>query len=281
MTAHEMVAKVRNLPPVSQAALRLVSLLDRPDAGNEEVVEVLKHDSVLTAKLLRACNSPALALAEPVTSVDQAVLILGHNQILQMVTSIAFGGAMSVQLPGYSIEASELWRHSLVAASAAEIIIANGIDIADPSAAFTVGLLHDIGKLILGQFLTDESRGAIRHLIVEGFSSAEAEQKVFGTDHAEVGSCLLYLWRLPEEIIEAVANHHHPVLEPSLRLSAVAHVANCVAHLAGATPGWEAYALRGDERVVESLTIDAGKLERMIIGVRDSFEQVDAFMNLS
>ena len=104
MTAHEMVAKVRNLPPVSHAALKLVSLLDQPDAGNDEVVDVLKNDSVLTAKLLRACNAPAVGLAEPVTSVDQAVLILGHNQIMQMVTALAFGGPMSVQLPGYAIE---------------------------------------------------------------------------------------------------------------------------------------------------------------------------------
>lgn len=280
MTAHEMVAKVRSLPPVSHAALRLVSLLDRPDASNNEVVEVLKNDSVLTAKLLRACNSPAVGLAEKVTSVDQAVLILGYNQILQMVTALAFGGAMSVQLPGYAIEAEELWRHSLIAASSAELLVKSGVGIGEPAAAFTVGMLHDIGKLVMAQFLTEESQAAVRSRIAAGMASADAERETFGADHAEVGACLLYLWRLPEEIVEAVANHHRPAFEPELRLSAVAHVANCLAHLAGASPGWEAYALRGDEHVVKRLAIDAEKLDRLIIAIRDSFERVDQFMKL-
>jgi putative nucleotidyltransferase with HDIG domain len=281
MTAHEMVAKARSLPPVSQAALKLVALLDRPDAGNEQVVEVLKHDSVLTAKLLRACNSPAMGLEEPVTSVDQAVFFLGHNQIFQLVTTLAFGGAMAVELPGYSIQASELWRHSLIAASAAEIVIRNDVEVADAATGFTAGLLHDIGKLVMGQLLDDELRSAIRGRIAMGRASSEAEREVVGTDHAEVGACLLHVWRVPEEIVEAVANHHHPVLEPAVRLSAVAYIANCLAHLVGAAPGWEAYALRGDERVVGHLAINAEKLERMIISVRDSFEHLEQFMNIA
>lgn len=278
MTAHEMVAKVRSLPPVSHAALKLVGLLDRPEAGNEEIVEVLKHDSVLTAKLLKTCNSPAMGLEEPVTSVDQAVLMLGHNQILQMVTALAFGGAMAVQVPGYAIEADELWRHSLITASAAQIIVADSSEICDASVAFTVGLLHDIGKLVMGQFLSEESQAAIRSRVAAGLSTAEAEREVFGTDHAEVGSCLLYLWRLPEEIVEAVANHHHPVLEPKLRLSALTYTANCLAHLVGAAPGWEAYAIRSDERVLKLMNIDVGRVEHLIIAVRDSFERMDQFM---
>ena len=276
-----MVAKVRSLPPVSQAALKLVSLLDRPDAGNEDIVDVLKHDSVLTAKLLRACNSPAMALEEPVSSVDQAVFILGHAQILQMVTSLAFGGAMAVELPGYAIQATELWRHSLVAASAGEILVRNGVDIVEAPAAFTVGLLHDLGKLVMGQFLDDESRASIRARVAEGRSTVEAEREVFGTDHSEVGASLLYLWRLPENIVEGVANHHKPVLDPQPRLSALAHLANCLAHLAGATSGWGAYAFRGDSRVPHVLGISSEKLEDLVAAVRESFDKVDQFISLT
>ena len=121
ITAQELVAKVKNLPPVPHAALKLVSLLDQPAVSNTEVVQALRCDNVLTAKLLRACNSPYFGLAEPVTSVDQAVFLLGHQQILHIVLTIAFGSAMVVPLPGYAVEASELWRHSLVTATAGEI----------------------------------------------------------------------------------------------------------------------------------------------------------------
>src|ERR1043166_2291335 len=103
MTAKEMVARAKDLPPVSPAALKLVSLLDQPSISNEDVVTVLKHDSVLTAKLLRACNSPIFGFEEPVASVDQAVLLMGHQQILQVVLSLTFSSAMSVAMPGYAV----------------------------------------------------------------------------------------------------------------------------------------------------------------------------------
>jgi putative nucleotidyltransferase with HDIG domain len=281
MTANEMVAQVKNLPPVSHAALKLVSLLDNPDAGNEEVVEVLKHDNVLTAKLLRACNSPAIGLQEQVSSVDQAVLILGHTQILQMVTALTFGGPMSSKLPGYAIDADELWRHSLVCANASELLARKNAEFIEPTVAFTVGLLHDIGKLVMGQLLNEESQKAVRGRIAQGLTACEAEREYFGADHAEVGACLLQQWRLPDEIVEAVANHHKPVLEPKPGYSVVTHLGNCLAHLAGATPGWEAYALRGDDKALKFLALDAPAVEQLIIGVQESFVRADKFMHLS
>ena len=192
MTPDELVAKVKNLPPISQAALQLVNLLDEPAVSNEDVVQVLKYDNVLTAKLLRACNSPYFGLEEPVSSVDQAVLILGHHQILHIVLTLAFGGAMAVPLAGYAVESNELWRHSLTAATASEFLVTRGIEMnVDPPVAFTIGLLHDIGKLVLTQVLTPEHQRDIRALITDrGLARYEAEKNVLGTDHGEVGGAL-------------------------------------------------------------------------------------------
>jgi putative nucleotidyltransferase with HDIG domain len=283
MTAHELVAKVKNLPPISQAALRLVNLLDQPAVSNDDVVQVLKYDNVLTAKLLRACNSPYFGLEDEVSSVDQAVLILGHQQILHIVLTLAFGGAMTVPLTGYAVEANELWRHSLTTATAAEFLVTKGIEVnVDPPVAFTVGLLHDIGKLVLSQALTPEFQADIRKRITEGsLSRSEAEREVLGTDHSEVGGALLQAWHLPEEIIEAVTNHHTPIVEPHPKLSAVTHVANCIAHLVGSAPGWEAYAVRVDDHVVHAFNLSPERLEIIVAEVRESCEQVDQFMSMA
>jgi putative nucleotidyltransferase with HDIG domain len=282
MTAQELVAKVKNLPPVSYAALKLVNLLDQSAVSNDEVVQVLKCDNVLTAKLLRACNSPYFGLEEPVSSVDQAVFLLGHQQILHIVLTLAFGSAMVVPLPGYAVEANELWRHSLITATAAEIVAAEITDLnVEPAVAFTVGLLHDIGKLVLGQVLTPEYQAVIRHCIEQDKNfRVEAEKAVLGTDHSEVGACLLLDWRLPDEIVEAVGNHHHPLLEPRPRLSVVTHLANCIAHLAGSAPGWDGYAVRVDDRVITAFDLTGDKLENMVIAVRESFDRVDQFMTM-
>ncbi|HEX7652864.1 MAG TPA: HDOD domain-containing protein [Verrucomicrobiae bacterium] len=281
--AQAMVARVKNLPPVSQAALKLVKLLDQAAADNDEIVQAIRCDNILTAKLLRACNSPYFGLDEPVTSVDQAVLILGHQQIMHIVLTLAFGSAMVVPLPGYAVEASELWRHSLITASAAEIIAVEttGIEVGKP-VAFTVGLLHDIGKLVMSQVLTPDLQVSVRQLIEQQkISRSEAERQVLGTDHGEVGACLLKSWNLPEEIIEATANHHNPIVVPTPRLSVVTHLANCLAHLAGSAPGWDGFAVRVKPEAVAALDINENRLETMVVAVRDSFEKVDQFMSMS
>lgn len=282
-SAQQLVDRVKNLPPVSQAALKLVNLLDQPEADNDEVVNAIKCDNILTAKLLRACNSPYFGLDEPVASVDQAVMILGHQQILHIVLTLAFGSAMIVPLPGYAVEASELWRHSLITASAAEIIAleATGMNVEKP-VAFTVGLLHDIGKLVMSQALTPDLQVAIRQLIEnQKISRSEAEKTVLGTDHGEVGACLLRTWNLPEKIIEATVNHHNPVFEPAPQLSVVTHLANCLAHLAGSAPGWDGFAVRVNPRAIAVLEIGEARLENMVAEVRASFDKVDQFMSMS
>jgi putative nucleotidyltransferase with HDIG domain len=281
--AQQLVARVKNLPPVSQAALKLVNLLDSPEADNDEIVRAIKCDNILTAKLLRACNSPYFGLEEPVASVDQAVLIMGHQQILHIVLTLAFGSAMVVPLPGYAVEASELWRHSLITASAAEIIAVEttGMNI-DKPVAFTIGLLHDIGKLVMSQAITPDAQNSIRQLIeTQKISRSEAEKIILGTDHGEVGACLLQSWHLPETILEATANHHSPVIEPVPKLSCVTHLANCLAHLAGSAPGWDGFAVRVNPQAVAALDINEARLEMMVAEVRASFEKVDEFMSMT
>jgi putative nucleotidyltransferase with HDIG domain len=283
MTAHELVAKTKNVRLASQAALQLVSLLDQPDTSNESVVQILRCDNVLTAKLLRACNAPLYGFSEPVSSVDQAVFLLGHQQILQLVLTLEFSGAMAVPLPGYAVESKELWHHSLAAASAAEVIVKSGVaGDAETGVAFTVGLLHDIGKLVLNQVLTEGNQADIRSRIgVDKLSRVEAEKQVLGTDHAEVGAALLQNWRLPEQIIEGVRNHHDPLLKPRPALSAVAYMANVMAHLAGSAPGWDAYAIEVDGRVTAAFEMSPDMVEGLVLSVRETFERVDELMSFS
>jgi len=283
MTPNEVIAKVKNLPAVSQAALKLVTLLDQPAVSNEDVVAALKYDNVLTAKLLRACNSPYFGFEEKIASVEQAVLILGHQQILHMVLSLAFGGAMSTTLPGYAIEARELWSHSLTAAVAAEQLVKSGVPLeVEPPVAFTAGLLHDIGKLAMNQVLDADARTAVRASIAQkSLPRNIAEREVLGTDHCEVGAHLLKTWRLPDEIVEAVARHHRPVTAPAPKLSAVIHVSNCLAHLVGSSLGWESYAVVADINANRVLGITPEKLESLMVSVHDSAGKVEHFMNLA
>ena len=271
MTAHQMLVKVRNLPPISKAALELGSLLGRPETTNEEVVRVLKQDSVLTARLLRACNSPAFGLKEQVTSIDQAVFLLGHSQISQMVTTLAFRGPLAMPLQAYALETDDLWRHSILTATAAEIVSKESEELGfDSSLAYTAGLLHDLGKLITNEFLTRQSMIAIRQQTNEGRCLAQAERDVLGADHAEVGAALLYLWRLPDALVEAVAKHHQPVVEPQPRLSAVASLADTLAHRAAAAQaGREPHPDDNGTLLLDAFGFDPGNLDSLLARVAE------------
>ncbi len=280
MTAHEIVVQARKLPQVSEAALKLVELLDDTENNYHEAAELIRSDSLLTAKLLKACNSSALGLAEPVSSVDQALLLLGYDQVMGLVLSLGFGSSMKVALPGYAIEVNGLWRHAFTTATVAETMIRRGLcPAADAAEAFTAGLLHDFGKLIMAQVLPVEAHAAIhQHMAAEGLGSIEAEREVLGTDHAEVGACLLHLWRLPHWIVEAVTCHHRPVLQPRPQLSAIVHLANRVVHIADGGPGAEAYAFHGEEPVVQAFEFEAQEQEELVATVQESAERANELL---
>ncbi len=273
MTAHQIVAKARKLPQVSAAALRLAELLDDAGNGFEEAAAVIKSDTLLTAKLLRACNSSAFGFSERIASVDQALMMLGFQEVRRLVLSLGFAGSMTGVLPGYSMEPSELWQHALVTGSAAEQLVAACQPDCDSAVAFTAGLLHDLGKVVIAQVITPEAQTVIgRHMNGEGLGSVEAEREVLGTDHAEVGACLLHIWRLPEPIVEAVANHHRPVFKPSPQLSAITHCANRIAHLATEDTVEERYRIN-DDPVLQAVGLNSETAETVIAATRKSLDR--------
>jgi len=280
MTAIALVQKVKNFPPVSQAALKMISLLDKASVDNDDIVQVLKYDNVLTAKLLKACNAPSFGLGEPVASVDQAVLYLGHQQIHHVVMTLAFGSVMTVSSLPYTMEVSDLWQHSVVTATAVETVLDQVPQLdANASVAFTASLLHDIGKLVFGQALSAEQLREIRDLAErKQISGPAAEKEILGVDHAETGAALLQGWRLPESIVEAVGNHHRPVLKPEARLSTLVHITNSVAHHASPPPGQNSHDLLLADAVAAEFGITEEKLESMAAAARESFEHVERFM---
>jgi putative nucleotidyltransferase with HDIG domain len=281
MTAREITGKVNDLPVISETARKLVALLNEPQTHRDELIRTIRCDNVLTAKLLRVCNSAHSGLDSPVASIDQAVLLLGDNTIFRMVCAIGFGGALGFALPGHAVEANGLWDHSLSTGLGAECL--TGLEPYrnfQPSMAFTAGLLHDIGKLVLNQILTPKWRAEIRTRISEdAFTRVQAEKAVLGADHAEIGACLLQDWGLPAILIEAVANHHAPVVHPVTQLSAVVYMANNAAHLSGPSLGGsDLCAMRPGPSLAVLLGLDQERVEQMVASIHEAMKSFSHFM---
>jgi putative nucleotidyltransferase with HDIG domain len=279
MTAKEIIAQVRDLPVVSETARKLVAQLNQPNMHRDDIVETVRCDNILTAKLLRVCNSAGCGVREPVDSVDQALLILGDNAIFRMVCAIGFGGALGTSANSYDDEASDLWTHSLSTGIGSEYLAeVESYGSFLPSAAFTAGLLHDIGKTVISKMLTPKARAEIRAKITDGsLTGFAAEKAVLGADHSEVGACLLQKWSLPEIIVEAVANHHAPVIKPAVQLSAVVFLADSAALLADASAGSEERIAQVNAKSAEVLGIDVKRVEQMVSGIHIAMQTLPQF----
>ncbi len=203
------------LPPAPPVAFKLLSMLRNSGSQqNHEVVDVIRYDPDLTAQLLKLCNTGTTKGVAPIVNLDQAVLRLGYSNILEKVLSISFGGIYQRKRSGYGLDPYRLWRHSIASAISAKYLARfchlGGVD---GDLAFTTALLHDIGKAVLNMSDHPELPKIKPLMLREGLSYSEAEQKVLGTDHAEVGGRLLQKWGLPKNIVDAVLYHNTPELD--------------------------------------------------------------------
>lgn len=283
MKPETLIASVPKIPAPAPSVARLLELLARADGDNDDMIKVVRQDGVMSAKLLGLCNSASYGLAAPVSSIEQAVLLLGHVEIHKLVMSVGFSGALSPAMPGYAMQDGELWRHSLLTAYTAVAVTALARrSMVDPAIAYTAGLIHDIGKIVITHALNAEAQTALRQLTEFGSKSLlEAEQEIVGCNHAEVGACLLKQWGLPEVLIESVANHHRPVTTPKPLLSAIVHVADIIALEAGIAPGVASFAMRVDENAVTALGLEQEHIETLILSAYDSLARVEEMISVS
>ncbi|MBY0277108.1 HDOD domain-containing protein [Candidatus Binatia bacterium] len=221
------------LPSAPHVVSRLVSLGDG-DADTSDLLATIDRDPALTARILRTANSPFFAQTRSVTSVTRAVVVLGLPMVRNLTLGLTVWDATSTHLAPQ--QARRLWEHSLAVAHAAQHFAAR-TQAGAARDAFTAGLLHDVGKLVLARQFPD----AYRQVLAQATATPlrpELERAAVGHDHAAVGALLFERWRLPALLIDAVARHHDLPFAPDL--AGVVGAANV---LVGCAPGADDEAL--------------------------------------
>ena len=179
---------------------------------------------------------------------------------MQVVTTICMSPLMKKAVPGYDLRSGELWRHSIAVSVAAELLV-KALKIPDADEVFTAGLLHDVGKLILGGFVKQDLE-QIRAMVTKGISFDVAESMVLGTNHAEVGGKILHKWSFPAELVNAVQWHHDPEsCENTCTLSDIVHVANKVGLMTGIGKPEAAIDIEPSGPVADRIGLKANHLE--------------------
>ncbi|HZZ79567.1 MAG TPA: HDOD domain-containing protein [Gemmataceae bacterium] len=226
---NEVMRAANGLPPLPQSAMRLTTLLANEEADFREVVKVIEYDPSLTLKLLKIANSAFGGGGPRIGNIHQALVRLGTGTVAGFVISACVRTLIGERIPGYGIPEKDFWTHSLAAAFAAEAIQARSTKW-HGNLAFTAGLLHDIGKLILGRFLDADARSWLERACEDGHQPAfRAEREILSMHHGEVGGLIAQHWELPDCLVKGIIFHHAPD-EGDDGICHVTHLANEIAH---------------------------------------------------
>jgi putative nucleotidyltransferase with HDIG domain len=224
----EILSLVKHVPPFPKVAKLVAEMLQDPEVSAASLAEVIQYDQVITANVLKICNSAYFGLPRKVASLDEALVILGNeslkNIILTSSSARFYKGAVG---EGYKLEQGDMWKHSVATGIMAREL-ARQVPVVDGSSAFTAGLLHDIGKRFLSSFVADDFKAIMMKVVQENCSFVDAEKALLGASHAELGGMILRQWEFPEEIERAVALHHDPDALDGEPLVAVVALANAL-----------------------------------------------------
>ncbi|WP_054701798.1 HDOD domain-containing protein [Desulfosarcina cetonica] len=202
-----ILKKIDKLEPVPIIIHKVLALANDPEAPLSELMRVVERDPAITANLLKTANSAYLGLAVKVDSVQQAVSMLGQQQVVEMVLSQNLSGNLDRAQAGYGLAKGDLWRQSLAVAMVARTL-AKQRDLMSLPAIYTAALLKDIGKVILHEYVADKLDTIQRLVSDRGMSFVEAEKDVLGMDHTALGGIIAKQWNFSPHMIYMIENHH-------------------------------------------------------------------------
>lgn len=268
--ASDIVERIDSIGTVPTAVAQVFGLINDPRSTMADFERVVRPDVGLTANLLRSANSAFYRGSREITSVRDAITRMGMRRVFELAAGGAFAKAIPAFLNGYGTDAETYWGHSVAVAVLADRI-GREAGFTYPDLAFTAGLLHDLGKVVVSSWL--EASATVR-VPPGSLISTEAEVELLGASHAEFGEALCAKWNLPKDIGGASRWHHSPGDAPTATLrylSSVIRVADGAAHAAGFGEGHASEPL--DAESLERLSLTADRVTTLLETVTPEIER--------
>lgn len=232
-TLDDILKQVKDLPALPHVILKVVKMAAQPEVSAREIGQVIAQDPSFSVRLLKLANSSYYGLPQSVSTITDAVAMLGQHSVRNMALVAATQDVLYRAISGYDLEAGDLWRHSLACAYAAELLAVHA-RYPEREEAFVAGLLHDVGKVIIGMHIEGAIPKIQAHMEAHSCSFITAERAVLGFDHAEVGGRIASHWNLPSNLVQAISWHHQPVRNGRLfPLAGLVHLANGLCLMVG------------------------------------------------
>jgi putative nucleotidyltransferase with HDIG domain len=227
LTYDDVVRNLDDLPSLPAVVMELLNSIDQDDIDISVLAKKVSYDQALTAKTLRLANSSLYGLQVKVTTIQQAITYLGFQTTRNLITAAAVTGCFAEgHCPGFDHKA--FWRHSIATAACAKVLARQMRFNQDY--AFTAGLLHDIGRLVLVSCFPNQYSETIAYRDQHDCYLLEAERTVLGVDHVDAGLALAEHWNFSDTMRLAIGGHHDPEAPGAGFLAAIIHVADAIVH---------------------------------------------------
>ena len=283
MTAIQtLLTEIKNLKPMPAIVSQLLELTERQDSHMAEIAELIQYDPILTANLIRTCNSAYFGLRHPVESIADAVALLGLEQVADLVILKSSEEMLAGSHTGYGLEDGAIWRASVSSAAVARSI-ATTLGVDHRNTLFTAGLLKDMGKPILDRFVGEQREAIQRAMATEAISFHQAEKKIIGVDHAELGGMLAKIWKFSPRMTHLIRHHH---MRPQKKGSesdpgvAVVHLADCICMMLGIGVGNDGLSYYFHEDAALELGIGPKDFTAIMAESMDTIQRVEALLKV-
>ena len=281
----ERLSSVRELPTLPDVITRLQEELATPSASSGSIAAIIREDPALVLKTLKAANSPLYGLGRKITDMDEAVTVLGFDEVYRIVMTMS---TLNLFKDTPHIDYRRFWQHSLSVAFATRPVFefAGNKGLLEReetiSDLFIAGLLHDIGILAMDQYIPGYEKVIESVYSMEDVPFYGVEYEVMKISHCEVGAHLLLKWEIPEHIISAVTFHHLPEMAPLRReLARIVHIADFVCNNQNIDNGTGGPPTNFSDEAWNNLEISVDDISRIIDHVRKEAEKSPLLLALA
>lgn len=274
MPLETLFSQVHNLPNIPKVVQELITNFNNPETDATDISNKIQMDQVISAKVMRLANSARYGPGRSIKSIDSAVVMLGFDTLKTLVLASGITGSFK-DIPGF--DKREFWRNSFMVANISKLIAKHTKE--DPETAFTCGMMHNIGELLI--HLTEPEKSVqIGNLVSEGAVRTQLQQSQFGYDFTEVGTELAKRWNFPDVIQSAIRQHADPLsFETQNPLAAIVNLADYLNK--GFSQEWSKEDILGKFPVdiAEGLNIDLLSLFEEIVELLNSEDDIDELLS--
>lgn len=269
----QITKRVNEMPPLSGNTARILELISNRNYLVKDLVNLVSMDVSLTGKILQIVNSVSFGFRSKISSIERAVNFVGSKTILGIIVNDSLRDVYSSPLEGYIAEEGDFWEYSLRTAIASKLVAEIFQESSD--IAYTAGLLHDIGKAIINDFLKNSKEKLVLEKLNIGKEKdfIDVEKKLLNTDHTIVGEQFAKKWGFPDSLQAAIRFHHVPSQAPvnHKKLCMAVHVGDLFAMLGGFGTGFDILAYKMDKEAYDYLKIDRNRFAKLLLDIDTEF----------